>query len=94
MTLLGREGAALFVEILFTDIEIDVLRGYAKKKRLDPPVYLGTAVIEVARMGGYLSRSHDPPLWHQLMWRGYMQQQWLYEGQGFPAGFLKTSRTE
>ena len=31
MTLLGRDGTQLPVEVLFTDIEIEVLRAYAKK---------------------------------------------------------------
>ncbi|NQT60429.1 MAG: hypothetical protein HQ557_15735 [Bacteroidetes bacterium] len=53
-----------------------------KKKRLKPPANLGEAVVRVARMGGggYLSRMHDPPPGHQLMWRGYAHLQLLCEG--------------
>ncbi|MCK5231482.1 MAG: hypothetical protein KAR13_14510 [Desulfobulbaceae bacterium] len=34
----------------------------------------------VAKLGGYLGRSNDPPPGHQLMWRGYTNLQLLCEG--------------
>jgi hypothetical protein len=34
----------------------------------------------VAKIGGYLGRSSDPPPGHQLMWRGYSQLQLMCEG--------------
>jgi hypothetical protein len=51
-----------------------------KKKNLDPPDSLGTAVKLVAKIGGYLDRSNDPPPGHQLMWDGYSQLQLMCEG--------------
>ena len=41
------------------------------KKCLSSPDCLGAAVKLVARIGGYLDRSGDPSLGHQLMWQGY-----------------------
>ena len=31
---------------------------------------LGTYLIQIARLGGYLARAHDPPLGNTVMWRG------------------------
>ncbi len=66
-------------KFLFSDIEIKVLRTYAKKK-LKSPDCLGDMVELVAIMGGYLSRKNDPPPGHQLMWRGYAHLQIMCEG--------------
>jgi hypothetical protein len=81
MTLLGRECPELPAEVLFSDLEIEVLRAYAKKKkRLAEPTQLGDAVRLVARIGGYLGRSNDPPPGHQLVWEGFSQLQSMCEG--------------
>ena len=75
MTLLGRETPELPAEVLFSDIEIRVLRAYAKKKGLKPPLLLGEAVRLVAKIGGYLGRTKDPPPGHELIWQGYAELQ-------------------
>jgi hypothetical protein len=80
MTLLGREQPELPAEVLFTDLEIEVLNAIAKKKRLKLPLQLGDAVRLVAQLGGYLGRSNDPPPGHQIIWQGYAQLQLLCEG--------------
>jgi len=80
MTLLGRETAELPPDLLFSDIELQVLRAYAKKKGLDPPATLRDTVRLVARIGGYLGRKSDPEPGHQLMWQGYQQLQLMCEG--------------
>ena len=72
MTLLGREVPELPAEVLFSDLEIEVLQAYAKRYRIPPPTLLGEAVRLVARIGGYVGRGRDPPPpGHQLMWEGY-----------------------
>lgn len=70
MTLLGREVPELPVELLFTDLEIEVMTAWAKANRSAAPHQLGDAVRLVARLGGYLAHTRDPP-GHQLMWYGY-----------------------
>jgi hypothetical protein len=80
MTLLGRETAELPPDLLFSDIELQVLRAYAKKKAWDPPATLRDTVRLVARIGGYLGRKSDPEPGHQLMWQGYQQLQLMCEG--------------
>lgn len=80
MTLLGREVPELPAEVLFSDLEIEVLQAYAKAHRLTPPTLLGEAVLLVARLGGYLGRKHDPPPGHQLMWYGYQDLTFMCKG--------------
>ncbi len=80
MTLMGRETPELDAEILFSDIELRVLRAYSKKNGLKKPESLGEAIKIVARMGGYLGRNNDPPPGHQIIWRGYIELQSLCRG--------------
>ena len=76
----GREAPGLPPEVRFSDIELQVLRAYAKKKGLKPPSTLWETVRLVGRIGGHLGRKHDPPPGHQLMWQGYQQLQLMCEG--------------
>ncbi|AGA34544.1 putative transposase [Thioalkalivibrio nitratireducens DSM 14787] len=71
MTLLGREAPELPPELLFSDVELRVLGDYAQSRRRPRPSSLRAAVREVAILGGYTNRNHDPPPGHQLMWHGY-----------------------
>lgn len=72
MALLGREEPGLPPEVLFSDLEIEVLTAFANSRRdLKPPEGLGDALRLVARLGGYLDRKSDPPPGHQVTWRGY-----------------------
>jgi hypothetical protein len=80
MTLMGRETPELPAEVLFSDLEIEVLTAFAKKRKLKPPNDLGNAVLLVGRLGGHLGRSRDPPPGHQLMWYGYVDLQLMCEG--------------
>ncbi|MBC8550078.1 MAG: IS4 family transposase [Candidatus Brocadiales bacterium] len=81
MTLLGRECPDLPAELLFSDIEIEVLTAKAeKKKKINAPIKLGDAVQLVAALAGYLGRKSDPPPGHQIMWKGYAYLQFLCDG--------------
>lgn len=81
MTLLGREDPELAAEILFSDIELEVLTAFAASRRdLTPPQNVGEAVRLVARLGGYLDRKSDPPPGHQVIWRGYAKLRVMCEG--------------
>lgn len=73
MTLLGREVPELPAEVLFSDLEIEVLQAYATANGLKVPSNLGEATRLIARIGGYLGRKNDPPPGHQLMWYGYRE---------------------
>jgi hypothetical protein len=72
MALLGREDPGLPPEVLFSDLEIEVLTAFANSRRnLKPPETLGEAVRLVARLGGYQDRKNAPPPGNQVLWIGY-----------------------
>jgi hypothetical protein len=80
MTLLGREVPDLPMEVLFTDIEIEVLTSFARSRRdLKPPERLGDAVRLVARLGGHQGSKRDPP-GHQVLWIGYAELRSMCKG--------------
>ena len=72
MVQLGREVPDLPGELLFSDGELRVLTTFARSRTLPPPTRLGDAVGLVARLGGWLGRTRDPP-GAQLLWHGYTQ---------------------
>jgi len=81
MTLLGREVPDLPADILFTDLELEVLHAYAETRRdVKPPQRLGDAVLLVARLGGHQARKSDPPPGHQVLWIGYFGLQQMCVG--------------
>ena len=58
--------------MLFSDGVLRVLATFARSRELPHPERLGDAVGLVARLGGWLGRTRDPP-GAQLMWHGYTQ---------------------
>ena len=72
MVRLGREVPELPAEVLFCDTELRVLATFARSRTLAPPRHLGEAVKLLARLGGWLGRTRDPP-GAQLLWHGYTQ---------------------
>ena len=70
MVRLGREVPERPAEVLFSDIELRVLATFARSRNLAPPQHLGEAVELLARLGGSLGRTRDPP-GAQLLWHGY-----------------------
>ena len=70
MVRLGREVPKLPAEVLFSDTELRVLATFARSRSLAPPQHLGDAVGLLARLGGWLGRTRDPP-GAQLLWHGY-----------------------
>ena len=57
---------------LFSDEELRVLATFARSRELPPPERLGDSVALVARLGGWLARTRDPP-GAQRMWHDYTQ---------------------
>ena len=81
MTLLGREVPDLPPDVLFSDIELEVLESFARSRRdLKPPTRLGDAVHLVARLGGYLARKNDYPPGHEAIWVGLTQLEAMARG--------------
>ena len=64
MTLLSRDEPDLPPEVVFSELEIRVLRAFAAQHRVRPPPppdTLATAILVVARIGGHLHRPRGPP---------------------------------
>ncbi|MCD6262153.1 MAG: hypothetical protein J7J52_03925, partial [Deltaproteobacteria bacterium] len=51
-----------------------------KKKGNNLPPDPGASGNLIAKFGGYLGRSNDPPPGHQLMWKGYAHLQLMCNG--------------
>jgi len=75
MTLLGREVPELPCTVFFDEWEVKVLEALERdkgKRGKKPPFSLGEAIILVARQGGYLARSSDPPPGPKCIWKGIL----------------------
>ena len=84
MTLLGREVPELPCTVFFDEWEVKVLEALERqkgKRGMKAPFSLGDAIILVARQGGYLARSSDPPPGPKCIWKGIVH---LY---GMVAGY-------
>ena len=64
--LLGRETPELPAEVMFSDVEIGVLRDFAADRKLPEPLDLSAAVLTMAM--GY--RKHDGPPGYKMIWAG------------------------
>ena len=71
MTLLGRDHPASPPDILFSDLEIKVLKAFAARQRYAPPDTLAVAILTMARIGGHIHRPRGPPPGTEVIWRGY-----------------------
>ena len=81
MTLLGREVPDLPPQVLFSEIELEVLEAFARSRRdLKSPARLGDATHLVARLGGYLGRKNDYPPGHEAIWVGYTKLEAMSAG--------------
>lgn len=86
MTLLGREVPSLNAETIFSDLEIRVMRLFAKNYRLPPPTCLGDAVLLVGKLGGYMNRSNDPPPGAEVLCRGFIRLSLMCDGLALAEG--------
>lgn len=81
MTLLGREGPELPADVLFSDLELEVLHAYAKTRRdLKPPTNLMQAVHIVGTLGGFVRSKSNPHPGAQTLWLGYSQLRFMSMG--------------
>jgi len=75
MTLLGREVPELPCTVFFDEWEVKVLEALEEAKGprgVKPPFSLWTAIVLVARQGGYLARRSDPPPGPKCLWKGLL----------------------
>ena len=57
-------------DVLFSELEIQVLKAFAAQHGIDPPETLAAAALLVARIGGHIHRPRGPPPGTKVMWRG------------------------
>jgi hypothetical protein len=71
LTMLNRNAENLSPEIALTENETKILTEmiYAKEKRRRS-LRLSDCLLQIAKLGGYLARSGDPPPGNLVMWRG------------------------
>jgi len=72
MTMMNRICSAVSPQIALTKAEIDLLDYLIKEKEssFSKEGKLSTYLIKIAKLGGYLARSSDPPPGNTVMWRG------------------------
>ncbi|MXW33146.1 MAG: hypothetical protein F4100_04065 [Rhodothermaceae bacterium] len=70
MTLLGREVPTGPADLLFTEVQLRILRNLAAEHRLPTPNDLAEAVLLVAVLGGYQRGNKRAPPGVEVMWRG------------------------
>jgi hypothetical protein len=73
MTMLNRSVPKESPECVLTAEEIGLIDHIAARagRTLATPRSLSGYLTEIARLGGYLARSHDPPPGNMIMWRGW-----------------------
>jgi Transposase DNA-binding/Transposase DDE domain len=72
LTMINRAVPNASPDIAFTSLELRLLDQLVKEKKhqKSSPLSLSLYLIKLARLGGYLARSHDPPPGNMVVWRG------------------------
>jgi hypothetical protein len=72
MTMINRAAPGAKPSLALTGIEIRLLDRLVRDKNKGTPQQksLSQYIVKVARLGGYLARSNDPPPGNTVMWRG------------------------
>lgn len=73
MTMINRAAPDATPTLALTSDEVDLLNQIAAQNRHPPPSLktLSSCLTQIARLGGYLARAHDPPPGNIVMWRGW-----------------------
>jgi hypothetical protein len=70
MTMLNRSTTTLSPQAVFSETERLLLDHLVPNRSTNKPNTLSAYILKVARLGGYLARSNDPPPGNTVMWRG------------------------
>lgn len=71
MTMINRSAEDLTPRVAFTRDEMKILDHVIQDRPISPEKKtLSTYVMKVARLGGYLARTNDPPPGNMVMWKG------------------------
>nr|WP_277815907.1 IS4 family transposase [Roseovarius sp. A46] len=80
LTMLSREAPNMAPAAVFTDAERHLLEYATPDRKSQAPRDLDFYVRTVARLGGYLNRTSDPPPGTTVIWRGLSRLTDLVEG--------------
>ena len=88
MTMLNRALPQPDAECALTVTEISLLDQLAGRggRKLAMPAMLSAYLGEIARLGGYLARKHDPPPGNMIMWRGWSRLMDIQLGAAIASG--------
>jgi len=70
MTMMNREVQTAPASLALTEVEIKILDHLFPQVDQRRKKILSDYILKVARLGGYLARSSDPPPGNQIIWRG------------------------
>ena len=72
LTMLSRAKPDLEAALVLTELETNILDQLIPDSTADPPAAstISRYLIKIARLGGYLARTKDPPPGNIVMWRG------------------------
>lgn len=71
LTMLNRTAPMAPPQIALTDVEIATLDRLRHGKEPSSKKSMAGYIVEIARLGGYLARAHDPPPGNIVIWRGW-----------------------
>lgn len=69
MTMLNREGQSLSPKLALSELELRILDHLKPDKKITKNT-LSKYILKIAKLGGYLARSSDPPPGNNVLWRG------------------------
>jgi hypothetical protein len=70
MTMLNRTASNGPAELVFTKLELRLLDALVKSSTVSRTHFISAYVTKLAKLGGYLARSSDPPPGNMVVWRG------------------------
>ncbi len=80
LTMMNRETEQVPASISLTETEIRILDKLFPRKDARKRKILSEYITKIARLGGYLARSSDPPPGNQVIWRGMRKLHEIHSG--------------
>ena len=88
MCMINRTSPQAPATLVFTDTEMQLLDRADPKPSAAPKKTVSDYLYALARLGGYLSRAHDPPPGNMVLWRGFIRLMDIHLGYGIAAGLV------
>ena len=73
MCMINRTSPQAPASLVFTETEMQLLDRADRKRSAVPKKTVSDYLYALARLGGYLSRRHDPPPGNMVLWRGFVR---------------------